>query len=84
MKHYYAEYCPYGISVGGDAKHDFKVFESRQERDKWVKDNMTDYDNNVVWGPATRAEVAHYFGGKFIIVDGYCYRDMYDYQSYQY
>lgn len=83
MRHFYAEYCPYGVNAGGDARYWFKAFETKSERDEFVKSHELDENNNVVWGPATRARVSQYYGGTFIVVDGQCYRDMDDYRESQ-
>lgn len=43
MKHYYVEYCPYGInisydSLGGNA-FTYYAFNSKKEREEWLDEN---------------------------------------------
>lgn len=81
MKHYYAERNPYGIlvsyeSFGGPGRngYEFRRFDTRAERDRWVLDNQYDRDGNIVAGECTRAIVERNLGKKFAVAaSGRCF-----------
>lgn len=80
--HYYAKYCPLGNctydSFGGTCWK-FFCFGSKAERDAWVEKNQYDKSGNVVAWATTRKTVEHVKGKKFVMVDGVCWRDEYEY-----
>ena len=81
MKHYYAEYNAYGIyvsyeSFGGPGRngYEFRCFDTRAARDKWVLDHQYDRAGNIVAGECTRAIVERNLGKKFAVTaSGRCF-----------
>ena len=81
MKHYYAEYNAYGIyvsysSFGGPGRngYDFRRFDTRDARDKWVLDNEYNGDGNSVAGECSRRTVEYNLGKNFeVTASGRCF-----------
>jgi|GEM_PF-1538453 len=72
-KHYYAEYCPFGLKhsygiMDGNA-YSFYQFDSKAERDAWVDEHYLDDQNNFVAGEITRKKLEWVLGKDFEVVD---------------
>lgn len=80
MRHYYAEYNPYGVNISyqsfrgpGRNGYTFRRFDSRAERAAWLEENEFDRAGNLVAGECSRADVEHNLGKEFEVDDGICF-----------
>lgn len=74
MKHWYVEYCPYGInisydSLGGNA-FTYYAFKSKKEREEWLDKNEWD-DCNLVARAVSRKTVEAQKGKGFRLENNY-------------
>ena len=58
MKHYYAEYSPYGIQTVSEGMQLYR-FDTRAERDEWVERMNSRDPYRGTWSAATTREVSH-------------------------
>lgn len=81
MKHYYAEYSPYGVNTSyqsfggpGNNGYTFRRFGTRKERWDWLDENEFDRAGNLVADECTRADVERNLGKDFEVDDdGVCF-----------
>lgn len=83
MKHYYAVavdtpdeliYLDDTFYSGPMRDYNFRRFDTRAERDKWVLDNQSDCYGRIVAAKCTRAIVEKRLGRDFLVTaDGLCF-----------